>query len=562
MIISVPPIETQPWPTLGPQVCDWIETYLVHGPGDLRGQPARLDDEKRALIYRAYEVYPEDFPEVTKRGRRRFRRIAWSLRKGSAKTELAAWLAGAELAPDSPVRCGGWHNGEPQGEPVTDPFIPLMAYTEEQSEELAYGALRVILAESSIARRFDVGLQRIKRLAGDGEAKAVAAAPDARDGARMTWMHFDETHRFVLPRHHEAHRVMLANLPKRRQADSWALETTTAYTPGEGSVAEDTHAYATAVLEGRQSDSRLFFFHRQAGEHHDLSTPEGRRAAVLEASGPVASWSNVDGILEQWEDPRANIPYLRRVWLNQHVQAQGQGFNLIRWAELAQPSIVPPKTPAVLGFKATAASVSIVGTEIATGYQWLVKSWRRPEDARADTWEAPQADVAEAITTAFARWQVWRLYADPVGWDVVLASLGGQLGEKKVIAWRTAREAKFALACRVFADAIAAGSLTHDGSPVLASHVGAVRRRELTTVDEQGVPLWVAQKERPDSPGEITAAVAAILSWDCRRDALAEGVGRSVRSMYEDGDGPTEEDIEGSMREQDALIVAALAGEE
>ncbi len=45
-------------------------------------------------------------------------------------------------------------------------------------------ALRVILAESPISKRFDIGLQRIKRLGGDGEAKAVAAAPDARDGAR------------------------------------------------------------------------------------------------------------------------------------------------------------------------------------------------------------------------------------------------------------------------------------------------------------------------------------------------------------------------------------------
>jgi len=31
------------WPTLGPLVCDFIETYLVFGPGDLRGEPARLD---------------------------------------------------------------------------------------------------------------------------------------------------------------------------------------------------------------------------------------------------------------------------------------------------------------------------------------------------------------------------------------------------------------------------------------------------------------------------------------------------------------------------------------
>jgi len=35
----VPPVAEEEWPTLGPQVCDFIEAYLVFGPGDLRGQP-------------------------------------------------------------------------------------------------------------------------------------------------------------------------------------------------------------------------------------------------------------------------------------------------------------------------------------------------------------------------------------------------------------------------------------------------------------------------------------------------------------------------------------------
>jgi hypothetical protein len=40
-------------------VCEFIEQNLVFGPGDLRGQPAQLDDEKRAFVYRLYEVYPK-----------------------------------------------------------------------------------------------------------------------------------------------------------------------------------------------------------------------------------------------------------------------------------------------------------------------------------------------------------------------------------------------------------------------------------------------------------------------------------------------------------------------
>ena len=46
MILTVPQ-DAALYPTLGPQVCDFIEQNMVFGPGDLRGQPVMLDDEKR-----------------------------------------------------------------------------------------------------------------------------------------------------------------------------------------------------------------------------------------------------------------------------------------------------------------------------------------------------------------------------------------------------------------------------------------------------------------------------------------------------------------------------------
>ena len=135
------PVDDQKWPTLGPQVCDFIEQNLVFGPGDLRGLPLVLDDERRFLIYRMYEVFPQTHALA---GRRRFKRAGLSLRKGTAKTELAALIAACELHPEAPVRCVGWTpKGDPIGGGVTDPYIPMVAYTEEQSDELAYGALRV-----------------------------------------------------------------------------------------------------------------------------------------------------------------------------------------------------------------------------------------------------------------------------------------------------------------------------------------------------------------------------------------------------------------------------------
>jgi len=529
--LVVPALDKEPWPSLGPQVCDFIEAYLVFGPGDLLGQPARIDDETRALIYRAYEVYPRGHPLA---GRRRFRRVGWSLRKGSAKTEKAAWIAACELHPDGPVRCDGFDsNGQPVGRGVTDPYIPMVAYTEEQSDELAYGALRVILQYSELADDFDIGLERILRIDGNGKAVSLATSPNARDGARTTFEHFDETRRFTLPSLKRAHRTMLANLPKRKRADAWALETTTAPAPGEGSVAEDTMDYARQVADGKITDSRLFFFHRQASDHHDLTTEEGIRAAVIEASGPVAEWSDIDGIVEQWKDPTADRAYLERVWLNRLVRASERAFDVERWKALARPGYEPaPGAMITLGFDGSRYhdATAIVATEVATGYQWLVGLWEQPHGVQS--WEVPAAEVEAAIAEAFQRYDVWRMYADPPYWESYVAQWAGQYGEKRVMEWWTNRQKPMAYAIRAFVGAIAAGELSHDGNPHLMRHIGNACRRVLNIRDEEGQPLWTIYKERADSPHKIDAAMAAVLSWEARNDALAAGVGSG--SVYEE----------------------------
>lgn len=521
MILCIPSLDEEPWPTLGPQVCAFIEQYLVHGPGDLRGESARLDDEKRALIYRMYEVHPDDHAEA---GRRRFRRAGLSLRKGSAKTELAAWITACELHPDAPVRCVGFDGkGQPIGAGVRDPYIPMVAYTEEQSEDLCYAALYTILSEGPLANDFDIGLSRIMRKNGDGKAVALATAPSAREGARTTFQVFDETWLFTLPRLKQAHRTMLANLPKRKLADAWALEVTTAPVPGEASVAEATMEYARAVAEGRIKDSKLFFFHRQASDGHDMSSEEGVRAAVLEASGPVAEWSDIEGIVEQWRDPTTDKAHLERVWTNRMVQASEKAFDVERWRELVAIRDIPEGALVTLGFDGARYddATAIVMTEVESGHQALIGLWEKAVAAK--DWQVPAAEVDATIREAFERWDVWRLYADPFWWESDVARWAGEYGEKRVIEWRTNRLSQMAYALRSFDTAIQAGEISHDGNEDLARHIGNSCRRLLNLRDGEGQRLFVIHKERPDSPFKIDAAMAAVLSWEARNDAVAAG---------------------------------------
>jgi phage terminase large subunit-like protein len=517
------------YPTLGPQIVDWMHEHLVFGPGDLRGEPLVLDAELQAFIWKFYELFPKGHPLA---GRRRFQRCALSLAKGLRKSELAALIAAAELHPSAPVRFSGWRGrGLAPGCGVTDPFIAMIATTEEQSDELVFGALKAILEESALRDDFDIGLERIMRLDGRGRAVSLAGSPDARDGARVTFQIFDETHRYTLPRLKDAHQTMMANLPKRKLSDAWSLEITTAPEPGAGSVAESTMEYARLIESGKASDATMFFYHREASPEHDVTTAEGARAAVIEASGISAAWRDIDGIMARWSDPTTDRTYWTRVWCNQIVKGASQAFDVTLWKALTA-DINPVKRGDLitLGFDGAMFhdSTGVVATHVATGFQWVPGLWECPP-GRKD-WEVPSAEVDALIRQLFDDYDVWRMYADPPYWKPWLAvwsgdrKLGERNGEKRITEWWTNRPKAMARALLNFETSVKTRTISHDGDGRLVRHIGNSRRRDLPGErDEQGRPLWVIQKDRPDSPNKIDLAVASVLSWEARTDAIAAG---------------------------------------
>ncbi len=455
--------------------------------------------------------------------------MALSLAKGLAKTELGAVITAAELHPDAPVRCVNWWKRrggpwEPEGGPVRSPYIPVLATAEHQVQDLGFGVLLDMLGASRYARELDIGLERIMRRNGDGKGvQPMSSAPNSKDGALTTFQWFDETHRLYLPNQLRAHQTMLANMPKRPLADPWALETTTAFATGQGSIAERTMAYARQIAEQKVRDQHLFFFHRQASPQHDLRTVAGRRAAVVEARGPeAAAWSDIPGICAQWDDPTRDPRYLARVWLNQPNAAAGRAFDAEQFAGLARAEKIPDGALVTLGFDGsrTSDATGIIITEVVTGLQEVVGIWENPG---RDDWEVPDSDVDAAMAAVFARWDVWRAYCDPYWWESYVAKWAGDFGEKRVVSFATNSIRRIAPALRAYAAAIASGELTHTGHPSYLAHVGNACRRETQLLDPEGRPVWTIAKEREDSPFKIDLAMAGCLSWQARLDAVAAG---------------------------------------
>lgn len=499
--------------SLGWSLIDWIETFLVHGPGDVEGQPIELDDEFAAFVVKAYRVDGA--------GARRVRRGVISRAKGRAKSELAAMIGCAEGL--APVRFDHWavkgevspwgyeySVGEPVGVPVTRPEILCFA-TELGQAGNTYDAMLFMLDPDTCAPalleaygRIDVGLTRIN-LPGGGTITPESAADSSADGRKTTFSVADETHLWTLPRQKRLHQVVVRNLLKRKIASGWMLETTTMFAPGEQSVAEGTFEYARAAEEGRASNLGLLFDHKEAPAKFDARKPRDRIAGLKAAYGPAASWMDLKAIADSYDDPQTSPAQWERYWFNRPRSIQGAWLAQLDWDLCSAGVPIPDGESVVLALDASLSDDSTALVAVSVGEQphvHLVGLWERPPDA-AD-WTVDIGAVEDAVRLAALRWKVLEVACDPFVLNRSMEVLEGD--GLPVTEFRQSAQRMTPATQRVTA-LVRTHQLRHDGDARLARHVSNAVLRE----DSRGVRLV---KEQPRSPRKIDAAVAMVMGVD------------------------------------------------
>ncbi len=550
------------WPSLGAQVGAWQEANLAFGPGDLLGQPYRLDAEDWALLERMYQVYPPQHAgpcrfvagrcEIGRIcGRRRFDTVVIMTRKGTKKSERLASVAAAELGVDAPVRCDGFRRQGrmwvPVGRPVVSPFVFILAFAKEQAEDTSWDAMRKMIELGPGSDLYDVWEDRIVARDGAGEAKPLATAPDSRDGGKTTFQGKEEGHRWTFPRQREANQTTRANLSKRPIAEPWEMHATTAYAPGESSVIETIHDGVKKMSPAEAKASRLFFFYRYADESLKIRRDDGEwdmpvlLEAIDQASGPVISeWSEAGPIASrEFLAVDADPNYAERVWLNRIHRSSAQAFDVEAFkrngADAVMPDLAGDPLVAVAFHGARYwDAAGFVVTFVESGYQLVpefedgtVAYWERPADA-ADNWEVPEGEVDAALASIMANLNVWRLYVHPDRWETAASRWAAEYGDDVVKAWRTNAWTEMSRAIRAYDGAIRSGEQSHSGFGPFVANIGAAHRFYLTSRDEDGKPVWVIKKERPDSPHPINLAQAGVMSWQARLDALKSGANQAV----------------------------------
>lgn len=502
------------FPTLAYEVNDWIVDHCVIPDGDYQGAPFELTDEMLRFLVHHYRVDPVSGRFFHGRGSQLVRPQKWG------KGPFSSAIALAEAA--GPVLFDGWDaDGEPVGRPWATPWVQITAVSEDQTDNVWRSLQPMVELGSLKADIPDTGVTRIN-LPGGGLIEPVTSSGRSRLGQRITCSIQDETHSW----YERDGGYKLADNQRRNLAGTGGrfMETTNAWDPTERSVAQRTNENPVGVYVDYPTPP--------AGS---VRNKRERRRVMRFVYGD--SWwvpqdrvdQEVEALLEQGDAAQAE-----RFFLNRAHAGESIAFDSERWAALADPTVVVADgSLVVLGVDGARYhdAIAVVATEVATGHQWPVGVWERPDNA-GDDYEHPFDLIDGAVSETFTRFDVWRAYIDPQYIEWKVDEWQGRWGDRVVVEWRTNRPRQINSAVRNYRAAINAGDLTHDGDSVMARHVGNARRFQMPGRDEEGRPNQSIAKVSPSSRLKIDAAMAGVLSWEARGDAISAGA-QSAPKFYE-----------------------------
>ena len=533
------PLYPGEFPTLGWGVLDWITENLAQ-PDSSQYKPLTLTREQAQFVLNYYRI-----DLLT--GKRIYRRAVWSRPKGSGKSPLVGALAAVEGLADV-VFDGFDAHGRPVGKPwhlVRTPWVQLAAVSEDQTRN-AYAPLLEMLREGPVVDNYNVTPMETFVALPKGRIEFVTSAATSREGNRPVFCGLDQTEEWK----DSNGGVKLAATLRRNlgKTGGSSIESPNAFLPGEGSVAEQSATYWSNITEGRTKDSGLLYDHREAPADTDMwdreSLLKGLEFAYGDSAIDAGGWVDLERIIAEVWDPSTDPQDARRFYLNQVTHASNSWISSPEWRncgpklneatrEYPTPRQITPKEYITLGFDGSRSrtrgktdATALIGCTVADGYLFEIAVWEHPQNVKE--WQVPTIEVEARLRETFAKFNVIGFYADPAKWESYVADWEARYGKFLKVGrvnhpiewWMTGgRSGLIAKALEQFHTAVVESELSHDGSPTLTRHILNARRKVVHSTLQIG-------KSHPDSEDKIDAAVAAVLAWQARLDAVAKGYGK------------------------------------
>ena len=494
----------------------WAETMLVHGEGDLLGEPYRVPAWLQRAAWRFLEYDPVTLDFLAKE-------ILLVCPKGSAKTEGMAALALFRLAGPALPGVDG-----PRMQPSAN--IPVAAASWDQAGKLfKHAATNMALGTkdkpsplAAFVECFDAEIQ-LRPEHGSGSLYRVAAVAGTNDGGLPTCGFFDEIHEFADSRKQRVHLILSQGGDKR-----FGYQEVNITTPDDAdpeSLLGKKVLHAEKVVAGEIDDPSLYYVRYAAPDDCPLNT-EDEVFGALDAAHP-AEWFDLRNPARRFLSGKIPEHEFRRYWLGQFVRRKGSWLPGQAWEQRAISQEVVPLddvpgnpirarwpvegTEITLGFDGSynRDATALVGCTL-DAYVFVVGVWERPEDA-PDGWIIPWDEVLEAAHAAMARWTVKEMACDPYRWRQALKDMQDTYGEEVVTDFPTNSPKRMVPACGSLKAAVIDDPprVTTDGHPVLERHLRNVVPKYVPTMDG-----YFITKESQDSPRKIDAAIATVIAFE------------------------------------------------
>ena len=505
--------------TIGFDVAAWCQDWLVQPDGDDAGSAWRFTPEQRRFMDWWYAVDDE--------GRPIFRRGSLRRSKGWGKDPLAAVLALAEML--GPCRFDVLEDGEAYGRPHPMPWVQIGATSKDQTATTTH-LLPSLLPKQTIRRyRLDVLNTMIRGNVNGASAllEAVSNSWTSQEGARPSFFVMNETHLWTATNGgHAMSDVVRRNLAKARAGASRALSFSNAYEEGEDSVEERTHKAWQKLSRERPDQLDILYDSVEPVLPKEFTTDDDELlAAALQVAYGDASWVELDRIMAEIRDPDTDEATAQRFFLNLIVSGSGRWLSPAAWDAAYLEGDVADGAQIAVGFDGAKSrdSTAIVCTELETGFQWLEAVWER--DWAEVNWEVPEHEVEETVDSIMERFRVERFYCDPPYWEEAVARWQGRYPKIVLPWWTSGRNTlRVARSLQTYQLAIIGRIARHGGAldPVFRRHIVNTYKREVGGRAGDG-ELVTIRKASPDSRRSIDAAMAGMLSWQARNDAIAAG---------------------------------------
>lgn len=538
-------------PTLGYDVLDWISEYLIVPDGPAAGQPLELTGEQAQFVLNFYRVDPGfKGPAIAGRSMvnaRLVNRAILSRPKGWGKSPILGALALVEGL--APVILDGW---DADGEPVAIPWtelgfkakVQILATSEDQTENTWDPLLE--MARSSTALLDDYGIDPMETFIAGHRMRIeyATSAGDSREGGRPVFAVFDQTESWRRSNGGTALAAAVRRNLTKTQGSS--IESPNAYVPGDKTVAEQSFKAYDTQVKARQRSPRakvtILRDHREAPEDVDIyderALKKGLAVAYGESADVNGGWVSLDRVVEDFWDPDSTVEDSRRYFLNQILHRADSWLSQLELKAVQDPDkVVKPGEMITLGFdgsrgraRGTTDATALIACRVSDGHifePFPTSVWEQPVKwDRKKVWQPPVAEIEAAVDKAFTTWKVVGFYADPAKWESYVAGweakYGARLKAKSSAAhpiewWMVGgRAARTVAALEKFRNAVLDREMTYDAGLHLTSHLLHARMVAKPT----GVQI---AKAHPDSEDKIDAAVAAVLAWQARLDAIAAG---------------------------------------